>query len=41
MRLPPVSGAAWIKIYRIANSKPVGWDVEPMGQLLASIPLPP
>ena len=41
MRLPPVSGAAWIKIYRIANSKPAGWDVEPMGQLLASIPLPP
>lgn len=41
MRVPPVSGAAWIKIYRIASAQPAAWDVEPMGQLLASIPLPP
>jgi hypothetical protein len=41
MRVPPVRGAAWIKIYRIAGAKPAAWDVEPMGELLASIPLPP
>lgn len=41
MRVPPVMGAAWIKIYRIAGAKPAAWDVEPMGELLASIPLPP
>lgn len=41
MRVPPVSGAAWIKIYRIAGAKPAAWGVEPMGELLASIPLPP
>lgn len=41
MRMPPVSGASWIKIYRIAGTNPAAWDVEPMGQLLASIPLPP
>lgn len=41
MRVPPVHGASWIKIYRIAGTQPASWDVEPMGRLLASIPLPP
>lgn len=40
MRVPPVAGASWIKIYRIAGTQPAALDAEPLGHLLASIPLP-
>ncbi len=41
VRLPPTPGAKWVNIYRLAGSQPVGLEVEPLGQLLVSIPLPP
>jgi hypothetical protein len=41
VRLPPMPGARWLKVYRLSGSQPVGLEVEPLGQLIASIPLPP
>lgn len=40
VRMQPVPEAKWIRIYRLAGSQPVGVNFEPLGQILATIPLP-
>jgi hypothetical protein len=41
VRLPTLPEARWIRVYKIAGSKPVELQQEPLGRLLASLPLPP
>lgn len=40
VRMPATPGAKWVKIYRLAGSQPAALDVEPLGQLLATLPIP-
>lgn len=40
VRMPTTPGAKWVKIYRLAGSQPAALDVEPLGQLLATLPIP-
>jgi hypothetical protein len=40
VRMPATPGAKWVKIYRLSGSQPAALDVEPLGQLLATLPLP-
>jgi len=39
VRLPKMESATQMKVYRLAGAQPAGFDEEPAGQLLATIPL--
>lgn len=39
VRLPKIESATQMKIYRLAGTRPAAADEEPLGQLLATIPL--
>ncbi|OYW30780.1 MAG: hypothetical protein B7Z47_03130 [Chthoniobacter sp. 12-60-6] len=40
VRLPPHPDAKWLKVYRLSSMQRADWSTEPMGRLLASLPLP-
>lgn len=41
VRMPPMPGATWIRIYRLSGFDPADLDAEPAGELLATLPLSP